>query len=378
MDQVQVPAPPGGWLGGYPAAAPPLAAWPQDQAQGNGSRASGEEGDVQALPAGPGGAVDKAPYPPSFVEVMEMVARGQTPANVRTDIIDTPPDPSRALPPSSLAPQPKPWEAKSRSASRPFTPSYTAPYSPSSTTSASTPAEPPALSDSTPSPRQLAGAQAEQQQPGAAGASGHYDGAPAQGQGEAGVPFADGSNGEGSTAHMAKHLNPTAQPYAPPWAHISAEVPSMHGMNGTANGEAHAAASTRLEFAVVPDPGTTFHAPSYSRAAPAPAAPVASDAGSLDPMAAGTAVGLPSPSMASQPSPPSAVLQSVSTATWRPPPPPLPTLQHRATSQSSSLPVPIATSTGGTQALSAGGSAQQSSAEVVKVADTIAVEAGQP
>ncbi|KAJ9510011.1 hypothetical protein QJQ45_011655 [Haematococcus lacustris] len=332
MDQVQVPAPPGGWLGGYPAAAPPLAAWPQDQAQGSGSRAGGEEGDEPALSAGPAGAVDKAPYPPSFVEVMEMVARGQTPANVRTDIIDTPPDPSRALPPSSLAPQPKPWEAKSRSASRPFTPSYTTPYSPSSTTSAPTPAEPPALSDSTPSPRQLAGVQAEQQQPRAAGASGHY-GAPAQGQGEAGVTFADGFNGVGSTAHTAKHLNPTAQPYAPPWAHTSAEVPSMHGMNGTANGEAHAAASTRLEFAVVPDPGTTFHAPSYPRAAaaPAPAAPVASDAGLLEPMVAGAAVGLPLPSMASQPSPPSAVLQSVSTGTWRPPPPPLPTLQHRAT-----------------------------------------------
>ena len=43
-----------------------------------------------------------------YDEIMQYVARGETPPNVRTDIDDRPKDPARPLPPAS-APAPKPW-----------------------------------------------------------------------------------------------------------------------------------------------------------------------------------------------------------------------------------------------------------------------------
>lgn len=45
-----------------------------------------------------------------------MVARGETPPNVRTDIDDRAPDPARPLSAPTQAPLPKPWEAKGRAA----------------------------------------------------------------------------------------------------------------------------------------------------------------------------------------------------------------------------------------------------------------------
>ncbi|GAX73766.1 hypothetical protein CEUSTIGMA_g1217.t1 [Chlamydomonas eustigma] len=49
-------------------------------------------------------------YPQSFHDVMDMVAKGITPPNVRTDINDKPPDPTRAASEPKSTPIPKPWE----------------------------------------------------------------------------------------------------------------------------------------------------------------------------------------------------------------------------------------------------------------------------
>lgn len=39
-----------------------------------------------------------------------MLSRGETPANVRTDIADTPPDPMSSPTQGRITPRPKPWE----------------------------------------------------------------------------------------------------------------------------------------------------------------------------------------------------------------------------------------------------------------------------
>ena len=71
--------------------------------------------------APPGGAPSPGPFTTrvfpglSYDELTAMVARGETPPNVRTDIDDSPPDPTRALP-TPLAPRElphKPWHATS-------------------------------------------------------------------------------------------------------------------------------------------------------------------------------------------------------------------------------------------------------------------------
>lgn len=58
-------------------------------------------------PAGP-----DPPHPAQFMEVLEMLSRGETPANVRTDIADTPPDPTSSPTQGRITPRPKPWEQK--------------------------------------------------------------------------------------------------------------------------------------------------------------------------------------------------------------------------------------------------------------------------
>lgn len=71
------------------------------EAHGNGHAAR----QAPPAPAGP-----PPTYPPAFSELVEMVAAGITPPNVRTDINDVPPDPTRPLSAPRMAPRPKPWE----------------------------------------------------------------------------------------------------------------------------------------------------------------------------------------------------------------------------------------------------------------------------
>ncbi|KDD74251.1 hypothetical protein H632_c1456p0, partial [Helicosporidium sp. ATCC 50920] len=54
---------------------------------------------------------DRAPHPPSYMQVLEMLEKGETPPGIRSDIDDKAPDPEAAPPPAKLAPRPKPWEA---------------------------------------------------------------------------------------------------------------------------------------------------------------------------------------------------------------------------------------------------------------------------
>ncbi|GBF95783.1 hypothetical protein Rsub_08219 [Raphidocelis subcapitata] len=53
---------------------------------------------------------DEPPHSQAFMDIMAMVARGETPPNVRTDIDDAPPDPTRPPTAPQLQPKPKPWE----------------------------------------------------------------------------------------------------------------------------------------------------------------------------------------------------------------------------------------------------------------------------
>ncbi|BDA46562.1 probable peroxisomal membrane protein PEX14 at N-terminal half [Coccomyxa sp. Obi] len=50
------------------------------------------------------------PHPASYMEVLEMLEKGQTPPNIREDINDVPPNPSAPPPGARMKPRPKPWE----------------------------------------------------------------------------------------------------------------------------------------------------------------------------------------------------------------------------------------------------------------------------
>ena len=50
--------------------------------------------------------------PASYMEVLEMLERGETPPGIRDDIDDSPPDPTHPPPPSRMKPLPKPWEQR--------------------------------------------------------------------------------------------------------------------------------------------------------------------------------------------------------------------------------------------------------------------------
>lgn len=84
------------------------------------------------------------PHPAQFMEVLEMLSRGETPSNVRTDITDAPPDPTQSptevccrlcaytqcsystahhTHQGRLAPRPKPWEQRAHSESSKGSPS---------------------------------------------------------------------------------------------------------------------------------------------------------------------------------------------------------------------------------------------------------------
>lgn len=87
-------------------------------AQGGGSPAVAEVAAATAATGAPevegerSGTPSPPPHPASYMEVLEMLQRGETPPGIRTDIVDTPPDPSAQPPESRLKPRPKPWEQR--------------------------------------------------------------------------------------------------------------------------------------------------------------------------------------------------------------------------------------------------------------------------
>ena len=181
----QMPSPPGGWLGSpdptasartpssaavtpdvrYPSNSPnqalalargssPVPNWSTAASNGlgNGSSPSNPSSNFasdaplavkdymdpakqQDAAAGGRPGADNPTYPHSFHEVMEMVSKGVTPSNVRSDINDKPPDPTRPPSEPKSKPLPKPWERQTSPASGfgtdTFTASSTEAYSPS-------------------------------------------------------------------------------------------------------------------------------------------------------------------------------------------------------------------------------------------------------
>jgi hypothetical protein len=51
-------------------------------------------------------------HPASYMEVLEMLERGETPPGIRDDINDKPPNPEQPPPPARMKPLPKPWEQR--------------------------------------------------------------------------------------------------------------------------------------------------------------------------------------------------------------------------------------------------------------------------
>ena len=62
--------------------------------------------------AGSGSGSGGGHHPASYMEVLEMLERGETPPGIRDDIDDKPPNPEQPPPPSRMKPPPKPWERR--------------------------------------------------------------------------------------------------------------------------------------------------------------------------------------------------------------------------------------------------------------------------
>ncbi|GBG68811.1 hypothetical protein CBR_g3506 [Chara braunii] len=79
--------------------------------KGEDSGASDESSAMQRLspPPGSGSSSFHAPHPKSYMEVVEMLAKGQKPPGIK-DIDDKPPNPDQPLSSSRMKPLPKPWE----------------------------------------------------------------------------------------------------------------------------------------------------------------------------------------------------------------------------------------------------------------------------
>lgn len=87
----------------YDKAAPPLAAAP-------------------GSPGGPGPDApdaDAPPHPASYMNVLQMLERGETPPGIRSDINDSPPDPAQPPSEGRLQARPKPWERAASSSAAP-------------------------------------------------------------------------------------------------------------------------------------------------------------------------------------------------------------------------------------------------------------------
>uniref|UniRef100_A0A1D1Y414 Peroxisomal membrane protein PEX14 n=1 Tax=Anthurium amnicola TaxID=1678845 RepID=A0A1D1Y414_9ARAE len=68
--------------------------------------------DGSARPSSAPASIERTatPYPKSFMEIMAMVQRGETPPGIK-EVNDMPPNPNQQLPNPRLAPRIKPWEA---------------------------------------------------------------------------------------------------------------------------------------------------------------------------------------------------------------------------------------------------------------------------
>ena len=67
----------------------------------------GDEKRDRSTPTPPPG--DAPPHPPSYMHVLEMLEKGQTPPGIR-DIDDKPPDPDARIPAATMSRRRKPWE----------------------------------------------------------------------------------------------------------------------------------------------------------------------------------------------------------------------------------------------------------------------------
>lgn len=90
---------------------------PQQQQQQQQRADSAGTSVVNPLPEGTpndnDGSIDTpvgGRHPASYMEVLEMLERGETPPGIRDDIDDKPPNPDQPPPPSRMKPKPKPWE----------------------------------------------------------------------------------------------------------------------------------------------------------------------------------------------------------------------------------------------------------------------------
>ena len=72
----------------------------------------GVEKRDRATPTPPPG--DAPPHPPSYMQVLEMLEKGQTPPGIR-DIDDKPPDPDARIPAATMSRRRKPWEKSGES-----------------------------------------------------------------------------------------------------------------------------------------------------------------------------------------------------------------------------------------------------------------------
>lgn len=90
---------------------PPSFARAEPPAANGHSHMNGHVHDIEK----PGRASSPAPsaspsHPASYMEVLEMLERGETPPGIRSDIVDTPPDPLQSASEARLKPRAKPWE----------------------------------------------------------------------------------------------------------------------------------------------------------------------------------------------------------------------------------------------------------------------------
>lgn len=77
-----------------------------------GVEQGGAEKRERATPTPPPG--DAPPHPPSYMQVLEMLEKGQTPPGIR-DIDDKPPDPDARIPAATMSRRRKPWEKSGES-----------------------------------------------------------------------------------------------------------------------------------------------------------------------------------------------------------------------------------------------------------------------
>ncbi|CAL8471170.1 g10712 [Coccomyxa elongata] len=89
-----------------PFRSPDRGAWPNGTHDMHGAVASSDLYNDPSEPA----PMPQPPHPASYMEVLEMLEKGQTPPNIREDINDVPPNPSAPPPGARMKPRPKPWE----------------------------------------------------------------------------------------------------------------------------------------------------------------------------------------------------------------------------------------------------------------------------